>query len=594
MKLDNLVVLDIECYTNYFLIAFKNIKSNVVSKVEMRGEDSVLTPTDIALTRKIMKKRTTFGFNSINYDIPVLQYALMDNSCGQLKRLSDFIILNRSLSWQTEKRFNLSPLRGAQHFDLKEVAPGVMISLKLYGGRMHSSTLQDLPYEPERVLNDEEMDVLSDYCVNDLDTTIELYNAVKGQIQLRADMSAEYGTDLMSKSDAQIAEAVFKHGLDNPQRVSNSPTAVTYTAPGYIEFKSQGLRDLLGDMEGNVFSIREANGQVQLPDELKNRKVVIGDTTYKIGIGGLHSMESGQTLKDGPGISVIDKDVAAYYPNIILNLGLYPEHLGDEFLDLYRTIVDRRLAAKAAGDKVADNSLKVTINGCFGKLGSRYSFLYSPDLMLTVTLTGQLSLLMLIEQLEDAGIRIRSANTDGFVGMVPDELRDEYERICSAWETTTRFDLEATHYSVMCSRDVNNYFAVTTDGDVKGKGVFADPSLMKNPQAIIVATAVKELIVSGTPLGDTVEAATDVRQFITVRTVKGGALWRDQYLGKVVRWVYSRDGEAILYKTNGNKVAKSDGAFPMMTLGEIPGTLDRDVYIHEAEKLLESIGYGAA
>lgn len=64
-------------------------------------------------------------------------------------------------------------------------------------------------------------------------------------------------------------------------------------------------------------------------------------------------------------------------------------------------------------------TFKIVLNGTFGKLGSKYSFLYSPNLMIQVTITGQLALLMLIEALEAAGISVVSANTDGIVSRCP-------------------------------------------------------------------------------------------------------------------------------------------------------------------------------
>src|SRR5665648_505827 len=112
---------------------------------------------------------------------------------------------------------------------------------------------------------------------------------------------------------------------------------------------------------------------------------------------------------------LIDKDCTSYYPSIILGLRLYPTHMGDCFLEVYETIVNKRLEAKRNKDKVVANALKITINGSFGKLGSKYSNLYAPDLLIQVTLTGQLALLMLIEMIEGIGISIVSGNTDGIV-----------------------------------------------------------------------------------------------------------------------------------------------------------------------------------
>src|ERR1017187_7366641 len=134
-----------------------------------------------------------------------------------------------------------------------------------------------------------------------------------------------------------------------------------------------------------------------------------------MGIGGLHSAESGVAHVAGSNYMLIDRDVTSYYPSIILNLGLYPQHMGEAFLTVYRSLVERRVAAKKAGDKVTAESLKIAVNGSFGKLGSKWSALYAPDLLIRVTITGQLSLLMLIEMIELAGLPVLSGNTDGIL-----------------------------------------------------------------------------------------------------------------------------------------------------------------------------------
>jgi hypothetical protein len=38
--------------------------------------------------------------------------------------------------------------------------------------------------------------------------------------------------------------------------------------------------------------------------------------------------------------------VASYYPAIIINTGLYPRHLGRDFLTVYRKMRDDRIVAK--------------------------------------------------------------------------------------------------------------------------------------------------------------------------------------------------------------------------------------------------------
>lgn len=249
--------------------------------------------------------------------------------------------------------------------------------------------------------------------------------------------------------------------------------------------------------------------------------------------------------------------------------------------------------------------LKISSNGTFGKLGSRYSVLYAPHLLTTVTITGQLVLLMLIERAEQAGISVVSANTDGVVFRVRRDREAELFAITRQWEADTDFELEDTPYQSLYSQSVNTYIAIKPDGSTKRKGVLANPrgegdmrgQLMKNPQMAVCSDAVVEYLLHGTPLAETIRACGDVRDFLTVVKVQGGAAWRGEYLGKVVRYIWSTDGEEILYKvahaTTGNfkRVSKSEGCRPVMELPDaLPDDLDYDRYIAAAEEILHDIG----
>ena len=244
--------------------------------------------------------------------------------------------------------------------------------------------------------------------------------------------------------------------------------------------------------------------------------------------------------------------------------------------------------------KTEESVGKVSINGSFGKLGSKYSALYAPDLLIQTTITGQLALLMLIERIESAGAKIISANTDGIVVHCPKALEPAVMVIAWDWELETSYELERTDYAAIASRDVNNYVAVKLDGKTKGKGVFAPTGLAKNPDGTIVFAAVSAYIAKGTPIEKTIRDCADVRQFLTIRKVTGGATWRGAYLGKAVRFYYStsvRQDECIYYKTNSNRVPNSAGAMPLMELPDkMPDDVDFSVYIVAAEKLLCEVG----
>jgi hypothetical protein len=212
-------------------------------------------------------------------------------------------------------------------------------------------------------------------------------------------------------------------------------------------------------------------------------------------------------------------------------------------------------------------------------------------MLIQTTVSGQLSILMLIEWLEHYGIPVVSANTDGIVIKCPVSKEAEMNAVVDWWEAVTGFVTEDTSYRSLYSRDVNNYVAIKPNGQVKTKGAYASTTLMKSPANEICTEAVVEHLANGTPITTTIANCTDIRKFVTLRQVKGGAVWNGQHLGRVVRWYYGTAGASIHYVTNGNKVAKSDGAVPCMALPDtVPGDINYEWYINEAEQILADIG----
>jgi hypothetical protein len=472
-----------------------------------------------------------------------------------------------------------------------------MVSLKIYGGRLNSPKLQDLPIEPSALILPEHLPLMRRYCRNDLHVTQMLYENHRGQIDLRRTMSKTYGVDLRSKSDAQIAEAVLKAEYARltgaiPPKTKNVSTSFFYDPPAYIRFSSDLLKGVLETARRAEMIIDEKTGHVKMPKEINALKIEIGTSRYKIGIGGLHSQESEAAHLSDHNSVLIERDVESYYPRMMLNMGMEPGGFGRHFNPIFGGILEERLAAKHAGDKIKSDSLKIVLNGTFGKTSNRYSTLYSPDFMIRTTITGQLTILMLIEALEGYGIPVISANTDGIVIKCPTEGSGDLGIIIEKWEKHTGLKTEETVYTALYSRDVNNYIAVKSDGKVKAKGVYGPPSISKNPQNTICAEAVIAYLTRATPLQHTVCSCRDITKFLTLRTVTGGAVKNDERIGKAVRWYYStQETGAIHYATNGNTVARSEGARHLMDLPEqFPFDLDFSWYIRECEEMLMALG----
>ena len=585
-------VLDIECYKNYFLIAIKSLANGKVATFER----SDWTDFDVEQLTRVLRQYTIITFNGNRYDMLLLKGAIVGLSNAKLKEMSDDIIVNDVRSWDIESKHNLPQCRYIDHIDLIDVAPG-KASLKIYGGRLHSKRMQDLPIEPGATIKPDERELLTNYCINDLDTTIDLFNKLSSQIDLREKMGEELGLDLRSKSDAQIAESVIKKQIEaiKETRIFKPELpkgySFNYVPPAYIKFKNPELIAALDVFKSEAFTLNEKGDSAE-PEKIGKLKIKINQTVYQLGIGGIHSCEKKVNYVADKDHILVDRDVTSYYPNTILSQRLYPKHIGPEFLTVYKSIVDKRILAKRTGDSVTDASLKIVINSSFGKFGNKWSALYSPNLLIQTTVTGQLALLMLIEALEDCGVQVVSANTDGIVIYCHKRNQAALLSIVAAWEETTGFNTEETAYTALYSRDINNYVAFKPSGSYKAKGAYADADLSKTPTAQICVQAVIDYLQLDIPIETTIRSCTDTRLFVSVRSVTGGAVKGDKYLGKAVRWYYAA-GEtgAIHYKKNGNKVAMTDGAKPLMHLPDTPpDDIDYQWYIAKAYAILADLG----
>lgn len=589
-----MIILDVECYSNYFLLSLLNSDTGATRDFELYDGKEL----ECKKITDVLRTFTTLGFNSLNYDLPMIVAALRGDTNQQLKQLSDAII-NSEQVWPVLRQFKINVPSTWQHIDIIALPIG-QASLKIYGGRLHAPKLQDLPIEPNALISAPQRALLREYCHNDLNTTKILYDALKPQIVLREQMSEQYNIDLRSKSDAQIAECIIKHELEaqdiectRPKTIKRG-TTYHYQCPKHITFKDKKLKELVKLIEFVDFVVGD-NGQFTLPPELL-KKITYNGAEYQLGIGGIHSCESAQTVIAQDDECLFDIDVASYYPNLIIDGKYYPQHLTPAFLNIYQSIVKRRLEAKAKGDTVTADSLKITVNGSFGKFGSKYSFLYSPDLLINTTLTGQLTLLMLIEMITLAGGTVKSANTDGIVILCKRNNVQAIRDTVSLFELNTIFNMEYTEYRALYSINVNNYLAVKPDGKTKGKGQFAIGGLAKNPTNNISVKAAIAYLTKQIPVEDTILQCQDIRDFVTLRTVQGGAIKDGILLGKAIRWYHSTATmTAIHYAKNNNKVPKSDGAKPVMNYPDkLPSDIDYQFYIQEAKNIIKSTGVNHA
>ena len=581
-------VFDTEVYKNCTLFLAQCVETE--EWFELFKSDN---GSDSRLEAFLKEPNTFVGFNSQNYDNLIVSAWCQGMSSEQIKAISDDIIQNESSPFVIRKKYKLKD-KIKNHIDLIEVAPS-FVGLKAYGARMFMNLLQDLPFEPDSVLTEHDEHELALYCQNDVKTTVELFKRLKKEIDLRIELSVQYWLDLRSKSDSQIAEQVFIKNLKLKSQEIPIPKTVRYEPPYYLQMYFSGTQEVLDRASNIEFQVDQQSGHIKMPSEL-DIEVNSRTGSYKIGIGGLHSTHDKKvTHVAGKDHQIMEIDAASFYPTIMLNGGLCPSHIGQKFIDEYQRIYDQRINAKMSGDKTVADTLKISLNGTFGKLASKHSILYAPDLMLATTLTGQFTLLMLIEWLEDVGseIKILSANTDGIVIKLPNTEEKKVRECVAEFEELSRFSFEYTPYKCLAIKDVNNYIAVKPDQTIKAKGIYAPISLRKNPTAPICSEAVSKWLATGVDFETTIDQAP-FHGFITARSVTGGAQQGGKYLGKVVRWYQSTESLApILYEKNGNKVPKSEGARQCMNINnwdEQPKDLDKAYYVRECIEIAHQLG----
>lgn len=603
---------DTEFYPNFSLLGFRDMATGKVIKFEL-NDGAGLEGEERDKFGWILDNFLVVGFNDTQFDIPMAMAARRGDGTERLAAHAQNLISGgefgaslRPYEFYRQQKIKATYVNNIDLIELTPLGP----SLKICAGRLHAPRMADLPFPPGTRLSDDQKTIVRWYWANDLRNTQLLYEKHKTAIELRETLTAEYGVDVRSKSDPQIAEAVIRKEI---QRITGERflqkakirdgAGFLYRPPAYLQYKSPTMQWVLDFIRKQPFRIDQWGSPIE-SDELKALTVPIGGSVYKMGIGGLHSQEKRTIHHAGNGYELTDNDVTSYYPALIIQQGMYPPNIGPTFLQVFKRIVDRRIAAKRAGDKATAETLKIVVNGTFGKTGERggHSVVYYPEMMIQVTLSGQLALLLLIETLELAGISVVSANTDGIVVKCPEALTGRREAIMREWERVTSLELESKAYKAIYSRDVNNYIALLekpdekeTDGFRFAKSIGAyrktlDTYPMKwNPTCDICQEAVITFLATGAPVEETIRACTDVRKFIEVRRVTGGAVKDGKYLGKAIRWYYA-EGEtaAIINASNGYDVPRSQGAKPCMVLPDgIPGDLDYAYYVERALAILE-------
>lgn len=245
------------------------------------------------------------------------------------------------------------------------------------------------------------------------------------------------------------------------------------------------------------------------------------------------------------------------YPSAIINFGLYPQHLGPEFLNTYKKIREDRIEAKRNNNKIMNQTYKLALNGISGMLQSEYSWCYDPKTVLKLRLNCQLMLLMLTERLISVGCKIGQLNTDGILYLAPKNKLDAVYEVCKEWEQITKFELEHEYFEAFYQYAVNDYIGVykgySESHDpklIKTKGLFIQtPVLGKGMSPQIIAECLVKYFVDHIPVNTTLYECNDIKKFLTFQKVSKD--FNIEYAGNILTHI-----NRYYMSTNGYKIKK--------------------------------------
>jgi hypothetical protein len=193
--------------------------------------------------------------------------------------------------------------------------------------------------------------------------------------------------------------------------------------------------------------------------------------TYQFGMGGLHNIAPRGVWTENEEFCIFNSDVGSMYPSLIVENDYSPRQF-PQFARLMSVLKKERMENKRAKRKIQEQAQKLVLNSSFGKTKEITSVLYDPKACFSVTLSGQLLLMMLIDFIYTVSPRttVINANTDGVCIYTPRADLAIIKHAMKAWESYSKLDLEDEFYQVWAQSNCNLYCALDSFGTVKSKG----------------------------------------------------------------------------------------------------------------------------
>lgn len=509
-----LIAYDVECFSNDWLVVFKDIETGKYTCVHNDNDE---------LKDCISEDYIYIGFNSKHYDQFIIKAIFCGFTPQEVKQVNDFII-GGGQGWECPMlqdfffRFN--------NVDIKDDMQ-MGLSLKAIEGHLGLSVEEStVPFDIDRPLTEEELKETEKYCMHDVDTTEKLVELRKDYLKNKANIGKLAGIDdvrAMGMTNAKLTAALLKA---SPQKHDDERE---YVYPDNLrrEFIPQEVFDFFDRMQDPEVSDKDLFSS--------KLEISIGECPVTLGYGGIHGAIPNffWNEEEDPDNTIKNKDVGSYYPHLCTINGYTSRNIPSP--KIYEEVLETRMQAKAAGDTAKANALKLVCNTTYGAMLNKYNDLFDPLMGRSVCVSGQLYLLELAENCfaNIPGLKIVQLNTDGIMVHCRKDQVDLLDEICEEWQQRTHFDLETDSVVKIAQKDVNNYIEVQAGGKSKSKGSYLVRGIATagafnvNNNACIVATALKEYFINGTPVEETINDCADIFQFQLI--AKAGVKYKEAY-----------------------------------------------------------------
>lgn len=505
-----IIVYDIEVFKYDWIVVFYDVSRNewFVFHNDNDGVRNFMLQSGIILC----------GYNNKHYDNHVVKAICCGASPELVKQINDFIIVEERNGWDhyylRQNRFWF------ESFDLMDDTR-VGTSLKHIEAHLGVNIEEsEVSFTINRPLTQEELEKTIFYCKWDVLNTARLLTLRKGYLDCKinlgemCDMSnqkALYCTN--ARLTAKYLGATFVQRYDG-REYEYPPNLRLHLIPKPIQDFFMLIRDL------------------SIPDkELFARKLKdfdIGGCPCTYAWGGVHGSLSQYHERATETRVIQNRDVSSLYPSLLILYNYISRNCANP--KKYEETYHERLAAKHSGDKKKANTLKNPLNTTSGAQDQPTNDLYDPKNARSMRISGQLFLTELVVELVNTckTFKLLNFNTDGLMYSVDKVELSIVDKICAAWESRTRFELETENIDRVYIKDVNNLLFVDTAGHVKTVGGYLNYGIAEkggwsiNNNHTIVKKAVSDYFVHGTPVEDTILSCENIFEFQIIAKAGGG------------------------------------------------------------------------